>query len=339
MKAVQLYGAGDIRLDEKEAPTAGAGEIVIAVDACGICGSDASFFRMGSFYGAGTPMPLGHEFVGRVVETGPGAADLKPGLRIVANPMMEGAGTLGCGSLEGGAFAERVKIKALPGSRAVFPIPDSLSDDIATLCEPIAVASHAVSNAAPGKNERVVVFGAGPIGLGAVVRLRHLGISDITVIDFSDLRLSIARDLGANRTFNPSQGKTSKFLREQCGTRQSEGGSGVDVDVFIDAAGAGVALQEMIKLAPYRGRIVVVAMHTKPVEIDLAQVMSKELSIRGSIGYPEEFASVVDMVVEWNEKLRPMITHQYPLEAFHEAFAMSMKAAEAAKVVVRINKT
>lgn len=333
MKSVHIYGAGDLRIDDKAIPAIGDHDVLVQVSACGICGSDASFVKTGSFYGADTPMPLGHEFVGVIHSKGQAVDQLNIGDRVVVNPML-GDSTIGCGGQEQGAFSEYVRVPVRRDTPNVFVVPDTVPDDIAALCEPIAVATHAVQAARIQPGERAVIFGAGPIGLGAVVRLKYLGINDISVIDFSDFRLAIARQLGALRTHNPGQGKTSTFLREQLGTRQSEGGNGIDADVFIEAAGAAPALQDIIKLAPYRARIVIVAMHAQPVPLDVAAIMGKELTLCGSIGYPDEFGDVVAMVARLNRALEPMITHRFPLSQFHTAFATALQAGSAAKVIV-----
>lgn len=333
MKAVHIYGPGDLRIDEKNQPVPGDNDVLLKVNACGICGSDASFVKMGSFYGAETPMPLGHEFIGTIHSKGSAVNQFEIGNRVVVNPMM-GESTIGCGGQDQGAFSEFVRVPVNSDNQNIFVLSDTVADDIAALCEPIAVATHAVNSSEIKPDERAVIFGAGPIGLGAVARLSYLGVKDISVIDFSDLRLNIAKQLGATRTHNPQHGKTSSFLREQLGTRKSEGGSGINADVFIDAAGAAAALQDIVKLAPYRGRIVIVAMHAKPVEMDVSAIMGKELRISGSIGYPKEFGEVVEMVTMLNEKLAPMITHRYPLSEFHAAFDMSVNAQVAAKVIV-----
>lgn len=333
MKAAQLYGAGTLRVDDKPAPAIGPHDVLLQVAACGICGSDQSFLTLGSFFGPDTPMPLGHEFSGTVVATGNDVTGVAIGQRVVANPMTE-AVTIGCGSPDNGAFAEFVRVPCLPARPALHPIPDLLSADIAALCEPIAVGSHAVTVSGIQRGEKLVIYGAGPVGLGALVRAHYLGIDDITVVDFSDLRLGIARQLGASRTHNPATGKTGRFLREQLGVRSSPIGSGIAADAFIEATGAAPAIQEIIKLAGPGTRIAVAGMHKGAVAMDLTMVMAKELQLLGSIGYPHEFADVVSMVCQLNETLRPMISHHFPLAAIEEAFATSMDPHRAVKVII-----
>ncbi len=332
MQAVKLYGAGDMRLEDIEPPVPGNDDIVLKISACGICGSDAMFNNMGSIWGPDTPMPLGHEFSGVIDSCGANIKNFKPGDRVVVDPMINDT-LIGCGSLETGAFSDYTLIKNADSAGLVFTIPDNLSTTEAAFTEPLAVALHAVNTSDAQPGQKVVVYGAGPIGLGAVISLKSKGIEDILVIDLSDYRLELARQMGAKATHNPVSGKTKDFLSENCGAYTGLGG-GIDIDVFIDAAGVAPAFDEMMLLARHGSIITVVAMHKNPLPVSLDNVVAKQLQIRGSIGYPNEFGDALNILARDDVDVSALITHQYPLADFHQAFEQSLDANTSGKVMI-----
>jgi threonine dehydrogenase-like Zn-dependent dehydrogenase len=333
MHAVRIYGPGDIRLEETDIPQPGSDDMLLKIGACGICGSDAMFNAMGSIWGPDTPMPLGHEFSGTVESCGKNVTAVKTGDRVVVDPMLNDI-LIGCGSLEGGAFADYLLVKDAGQDNLVFRIPEQLSMTEAAFTEPLAVALHAVNVSEPTPDSKVVVYGAGPIGLGAVISLKAKGIKDIAVIDLSDYRLQLASDLGASATHNPATGKTKDFLSSAFGSYEGLGGKAPDADIYIDAVGVGPVFDEIMHIARYGACITVVAMHKKPVEISLDMLVAKSLQLKGSIGYPTEFGEALQILARDDVDISKVITHQFPLKDFHNAFEQSLNANESGKVMV-----
>jgi (R,R)-butanediol dehydrogenase / meso-butanediol dehydrogenase / diacetyl reductase len=194
---------------------------------------------------------------------------------------------------------------------------------------------HGVNRAQVEAQHKVVVFGAGAIGLGAVVGLRRRGVSDIVAVDISPQRLDLARQLGARATINPREQDLRAELGREHGTSSLFGWPVVNTDVFIDAAGAAEPLQQAVGMARTGARFVIVALHKHPVPLDLVQVMAKELVITGSIAYPkDEFAEVLAMLSSGAVDVRPMISHHLSFEEFPKAFATAQDTARALKVMV-----
>src|SRR5690606_37175280 len=294
MKQVRLHGVDDLRFDERPAPVPGPSDVVVRVAACGICGSDLGYAAQGGLApGRNEPLALGHEFSGVIAATGAEVRDLAPGMRVVVNPDFN---MIGSGAPEGG-FAPLVLVRNARRGAAIHVIPESLPTDIAALAEPLAVALHGVTRAEVGPGSKVVVLGAGPIGLGAVVALRYRGVTNIVSVDLSPRRLTAARRLGASHTVNPREQDLYEALAAIHGGGQRYRWPVVRTDAFIDAAGSAPALEQAVTLARLGARLVIVALYKKPAPIDLLQVMAKELVITGSIAYPaDEFAEVVAML-------------------------------------------
>lgn len=332
MRQVRLHGVDDLRFDEMPAPVAGPRDVLVKVAACGICGSDIGYAAQGGLAAATTgPLALGHEFSGTIAAVGAEVRDLAPGMRVVVNPDFN---MIGSGAPEGG-FAPLVLVRNARRGEAIHVIPDALPADLAALAEPLSVALHGVNRAEVGPGSKVVVLGAGAIGLGAVVGLRRRGVTDIVSVDLSPQRLELARRLGASHTINPKEQDLREALTAAHGGGDRYGWPIVHSDAFIDAAGAAPALQQAVALAPVGARLVIVALYKQPVPIDLVQVMAKELVITGSIAYPtDEFTEVVGMLSAGEVDVSPMISHRFAFDDFPAAFATARDTARALKVMV-----
>ncbi|MDP9141512.1 MAG: alcohol dehydrogenase catalytic domain-containing protein, partial [Pseudomonadota bacterium] len=160
-----MHGVDDIRLDAIDTPRPGAADVVVQVKACGICGSDLSYIRIGGIHRKPDGVtPLGHEAAGQVIAVGDAVKGVSVGQRVVINPMMTQS-YIGSGGPEG-AFTETLLVRDARIGDSLLPIPDSLPYEIAALTEPLAVALHGVNRAQVKPGDKVVVFGCGPIGLG-----------------------------------------------------------------------------------------------------------------------------------------------------------------------------
>lgn len=334
MKVAVLHGPGDLRLDDAQRPSVGAGDALIKVSTAGICGIDLHFRAMGTRFGR--PMPLGHEFAGEIVEVGTAVQAFKTGDRVAYNSYNSPA-DVGRGG-ECGGFSAYVVLRDVEGhTQSLCPVPPDLSLEYAALVEPISVGMHAVNRAAPQPGESVAVFGLGPIGLGVVMSLRWLGIEDIIGFDLSPLRRDRAKALGANYVFDPRDKAPSEVLAELRGTASLFGATYPRTDVFIEASGAAGLIAEVASFCNKGSRIVTLAMQRKPVTLDGTKLMSKEISIIGASGYPTEFPDVMRRLAEGVVDPEIVISHRYPFGDFLEAFETATHADSAAKVLLRFD--
>jgi threonine dehydrogenase-like Zn-dependent dehydrogenase len=336
MLQVTVHGPDDVRLEEVDPPRAGATDILLRTGACGICGSDISYIEQGGMpVGTAGPMRLGHEFAGTVEVVGDGVVGLRPGDKVVVDPMA--ADNIGNGGPEG-ALTPLLLVRNAQLGRNVHRIPVDMPFERAALVEPLSVAMHAVNIGAPVAGEKAVVFGAGCIGLGAVVALRHRGIEDIAVVDLSEERLDRARRLGAASCVNPARENPLERLTAAHGGGDVYGIPVVASTLFIDAAGATAAFEEIVRIAPYGARVVVVGLHKRPAALDLQFVLMKELSIKGSIGYPDEFPQVIDMLSDPALDVSPVVSHRFPIARFMDALAVARDPQRSAKVMVHFSE-
>lgn len=334
MPQVRLHGVNDVRVDEVAVPTAGPRDAIVRIDACGICGSDLGYVAKGGLQGpTAQPFPLGHETSGVLVAVGADVADLRVGMRVVVNP---DDNMIGNGGSEG-AFAPYLLVRNARRDFNLYEIPAHIPPAIAALTEPLAVALHGVNRADVRPGHKVVVFGAGSIGLGAVIGLRQRGVTDIVAVDVMDSRLELARRFGATATVNPTRDDLGAIVGREHGTSQMFGWPMVNTDVFIDAAGAAAPLQQALAICRSGARFVIVAVHKHPVPLDLVMVMAKELVITGSIAYPrDEFAEVIAMLGAGRVDVSPLISHRFPLDEFPQAFETARDASRALKVMVEM---
>ena len=334
MQQVRLHGANDVRVDEVAVPSAGPRDVIVRIDACGICGSDIGYVAKGGLMGpTAEPFPLGHEMAGTLSTVGAEVQDLRVGMRVVVNP---DDNLIGSGGSEG-AFAPYLLVRNARRDFNIFEIPAHVPPAIAALTEPLAVALHGVNRAEVQPHHKVVVFGAGSIGLGAVIGLRQRGVTDIIAVDMVDSRLELARRFGAKTTINPGREDMGAIIAREHGTSQMFGWPMVNTDAFIDAAGAAAPLQQAVTMCRSGTRFVIVALHKQPVPLDLVMVMAKELVITGSIAYPrDEFSEVIGMLSAGKVDVSPMISHRFPLGEFPAAFETAKDASRALKVMVEM---
>lgn len=332
MKTAMLHGPGDLRFEDVARPTAGAGDVVVKVAAAGICGTDLHFRHMGTRFGR--PMALGHEFAGEIVEAGPAVTRFRRGDRVAYNSYNSPA-DIGRGG-ESGGFSPYVVLRDIDSQpQALCRVPDGVSLELAALVEPISVAAHAVNRADPRPGESVAIFGVGPIGLGVVIALRWRGIEDIVAFDLAKFRRDRAAALGARAAFDPRETAPADALRALRGEGKPHFGRRFPrTDVFIEASGAPGLLPQIAEFCDKGARIVTLAVQREPVVLDGTRIMSKEISLIGSSGYPTEFPDVMDKLASGAVDPEAMISHRFPFRDFESAFATADDPQRAAKVIL-----
>lgn len=314
------------------------GEVKIRVKACGICGSDVHGY-LGVTGRRTAPMIMGHEFAGEIMELGEGVANWKPGDRVSVYPVDF------CGSCEmcrkgmvhlclnkrafgvldvDGAFAEYICVP----EKCCFAISDQVSYAAGSLFEPLAVAYRSVEHAGELAGKTVLIVGAGTIGLLALACVRMKGADRIFMSDLSDHRLRIAKEMGADEIINPKD--------EDLRTKILEETEGKGVDIAIEAVGASPTVGQAMQALKYGGRAIWIGNNKPMIELNMQEIVTRELSIQGSFLYGyDEFKRVAELVNEGKVYVDPLISAQISLEeapAYFEKLAFN--PGDLIKVVV-----
>jgi len=335
MPAVQVHGPGVAQVDRIAVPSPGPDDVLVAVEYCGICGSDLGYIGMGSMAGGDRPMPLGHELSGVVVETGNRVSATRSGDRVVVNPMANG-NTIGNGGPEG-AFAPLLLVRnAEKNESSLFKLPESLGMEEGALVEPLAVGMHVAKQGKAQAGDRAVIMGAGPIGLCTLLVLRHLGLENIVVVDLSAKRLAMAAQLGGT-VFCPDQDDPTSlptFLLKQHGAAELMGGPVPASELYVEATGVGSVFTQVVHQARSGARVVVAGLHKAPVAVDMVNLLMRELVVTGSMAYPDEFPDVIEMLAAGQVDASALVSHRFALAEFERALATAQDPDEAIKVLV-----
>ena len=336
MRQVRVHGPGDVRVDEIEPPRPGPRDAVVRVAACGICGTDLSFIRLGGSKGpGGAPLCLGHEIAGVVEWVGGEVSGTAVGERVVVHPGNDELGRIGTGAGEGGLTPALLVREAARGGR-LFRVPDGLPLDVAALAEPLAVGMRAVERAEVRRGDKVAVFGCGPIGLFALATLLDRGIEQAVAIDLNPRRRELARALGAQAVLDPAACDVWDELARLHGTAPFLYGPTPATDAFIEASGAAQVVTDVIARGRAGGRLSVVALHYAPIPTNYLLVMMKQFSIHGSMEYPRRFEDAIELLAR--RDLSRLITHRVPLARFDEALGVLQGAADCGKVLVTMEE-
>jgi len=333
MKAAVVTGSGTTDVIDVAQPEVGPRDVLVKIRACGICGSDALYIAIGGLPPHQGRMPLGHEPAGEIVAVGSGVADLAVGDHVVVDPMATPDDIIGNGGGRG-ALAEYLLIPGAVRGTHLEVIPDHIPFEVAALNEPMAVARRAVNRCHPKPTDKVLVFGAGPIGLGAVLALKSLGVQHVVVADVIASRLETALEIGADAVVNSAEENLTARLMELHGAGAAMFPGKVDTDIYLDAAGVPTVIETAVAMAKKGATIGVVAVHKQPVPVDFLSLMSNEITILGSIGYPDEIFDVTsDLVANWQKYAR-LVSHTIPFDQVSEALVTASTPGAADKIVV-----
>lgn len=230
---------------------------------------------------------------------------------------------------------EYLLIEDAVAGRSVAVIPDTLPFDVAALNEPMAVARHCVNRSGAGHADKVVVFGAGPIGLGAAIWLKLRGVAHVTVADVLPRRLETALAVGADSVIDSAREDVTMRLAELHGQgANSLGQPRPDTDIYIDAAGVAAVVNTALASAKWGAKLVTVAVHKKPEPIDLGAILRSEMTILGSQGYPSEIFEVTQEIAAHQERFARLISHRIPFSAVGDAYDLALTPGAAEIVVV-----
>ena len=341
MKAIVVHQAQDLRIEDREAGAPGPGEVAIAIRRGGICGSDLHYYRHGGF---GTvklkqPMVLGHEVAGEITATGSGVVSVKTGDIVAVNPSRPCGHCIYCGKGQQNQCLDMLfygSAMRMPHVQGAFQqslvalasqchkVDPSVSLEEAAFAEPFAVTLHAIVRAGSLAGKRLLVTGCGPIGTLAIVAARAHGAQEIVTTDVSDYTLGIARSVGADHTINVATDA------DALAPYRTNKGS---FDVMVEASGNETALRSGLDVLRPRGIVVQLGLGG---DVSIAQnlIVSKEIEIRGSFRFHEEFALAVDMINRRRVNLMPLLTGVLPLGDAEKAFQLASDRSQAMKVQI-----
>lgn len=340
-RVARLYGKQDLKVETQEFNQPGPGHVLLRMAAGGICGSDLHYYQDGGFGPIQVREPIisGHEASGYIEKLGEGVSGLTIGALVAVNPSQpcgkcqycNGGEPIHCldmrfmGSAmrlphEQGMFRDWLVVPATQ----CFAFPSDITPAEAACAEPLAVCLHAVAQAGDVTGKKVLVTGAGPIGLLTVAAAKHAGASEIIVTDLADAALSRAPAMGATQTIN--------VISNPQGLAPYQEGKGT-FDVVFDCSAAGPALRSAFAVSKPRGTIVQVGV-TGDMTIPLNALVGKEVIWRGSQRFDQEFAQAVQAISSRSIDVRPIISHHFPLENAVEAFEQAGDRSVACKVQI-----
>ncbi|GFG97405.1 zinc-dependent alcohol dehydrogenase [Mycobacterium timonense] len=333
MKASVVTGPGKAEVLDAERPTVGPNDVLVRMRACGICGSDAFYITIGGLPPRQGHTPLGHEPAGEIAEVGERVSGLAVGDHVVINPMAAPSGIIGNGG-PSGALADYLLIENAVRGTSLEVIPDHIPWEVAALNEPMAVARHGANRCRPKPSDKVVVFGAGPIGLGATLAFKSLGVSHVVVVDLLPGRLDKALQVGADAVINSADEDVVARLIELHGAGESMYPGKAGTNIYLDAAGVPAVVNTALAAAQRGATVGIVGVHKEPVPVDLINVMSNEITLLGSMGYPDEIFEVTeDLVANW-EKYALIVSHTIGFGDVGAALELAQTPGAADKVVV-----
>ena len=353
MTVVRAYGPRDYRVEEIPVPEPGPGEVLVAVDACGICASDMKCWLGGElFWGSDgksgycePPAVAGHEFAGHVVALGDGAAqrhDVEVGDRVIAEQIIP------CGECRfcrGGHYwmcqihpifgfknfliGGMAKYSLYPEKSIVHRVPESLSPGEAAYVEPAACAWHAVDRGDIQEGDAVVIAGVGNIGLCMlqIAKLSNPGL--LIALDARDYRLETAQQLGADVCINVAEEDAISTVKALT--------NGYGCDVYIEATGNPAAVPQGLQMIRKLGTFVEFSVFNEPVTVNWTIIGdTKELTIHGSHLGPYCYPKTIAAIADGRLNVKPLIADAYPLTSFHEAMEAALSGGVLKNMLVPV---
>jgi len=316
MKASFLKKQGEVVVETVALPSLDADQVLVQVAAVGVCGSDVHYYQHGRIgpYVVDHPLILGHELSGRITAVGSAVDVARIGARVAVEPQRPcrvcaqcKAGRYNlCPDIEffatppiDGAFCEYVAIQ----SDFAHNIPDGISDEAAALIEPLSVGIWACKRAQVGVGSRVLIAGAGPIGVIAAQTARAFGASTVYITDVSDDRRAFALEHGADVALDPRHDTVE----------------GLEVDAFIDASGVAAAVQSGIRAVRPGGHVILVGMGSDTVELPVSWIQNREIWLSGVFRYANTWPLGIELVESGKVDLDILVTGRYALHEAEEA--------------------
>jgi len=336
MKVSLWYNNKDIRIQDAPVPEPGAGEVLLKVKACGICGSDlVEWYRLPR-----APLVQGHELGARVEKVGRGVGRFKPGDMVMAAPKVP---CLACSYCKaghypqcaevkerlGGGFAQYVLVPRSIVENGLYPLPAGISYEQATFIEPLACVVRAARIGGVSEKKTVLVLGSGVSGL-LHVRLAKLRNCLVAVTDVNPLKLELAAKAGARILIPAAEDVPARLIAE----------TGRKADVVLLCTGAPAAVEQAWRSVDKGGSIVFFAAPApgQPVVIPINDFWMKEIRVLTSYYCgPPDIREAIGLLASGKIEVDSLVTHRLPLERIAEGFALMLEGKEAVKVIIEPN--
>lgn len=341
MKAVVCYGQNNLKMADLPIPDIADDEVLIRMTACGLCGTDIQKIRGDSVV---NPTVLGHEVVGEIVKKGQQITHFNLGDRVITaihvpcftcHYCRKGHYTI-CeqfrkNNIDPGGFAEFIRIPALHVKHLTYKVSENVSDEEATLIEPIACCLHGLKQANIKPLDKVLVMGAGTIGILHAQLAKVQGADTVIISDISEFKLQTALAVGCDHIINVAE---KDIVSEINRLTNNQG-----VDVVIIAAGVASLLADAMNVVRRAGRIVVFSGFDKDkmVSIDASRFFKDEITIVGTYSVtPYELPEALDLLEKKKLHTKEMITHVFPLDKLSEAIELSINPTQQVlKVIIK----
>lgn len=331
MRASVLREAGDLIVEDRPVPSPAADEVLIKVAAVGVCGSDTHYYREGRIgdFVVESPLVLGHEVSGQIVAVGADVAADRVGERVAVEPQRP---CRVCEQCKAGRYnlCHDMRFYATPPidgalcgyvtipADFAYPVPDTVSDEAAALMEPLSVAIWTCRKAQIVPGSRVLIAGAGPIGIITAQAARAFGASEIIVTDPVAGRREMALRFGASAALDPSAGGTDDL----------------GVDAFIDASGAQPAIAAGIAAVRPAGHVVLVGLGAPEMTLPVMLIQTRELHVTGIFRYTDTWPTAIDLVARGVVDLDGLVTARFGLDEVQQALEADREPGALKAVVV-----
>ncbi len=328
MKAWFLTGPRALELRDIPEPQPGEGEALVRVRAVGICGSDAECYA-GKHPLPNYPRLPGHEFAGEIASVGPGWSGPAVGTRVAVDPALSCGECYACrsgrhnccvnvsiaGVHRPGAMAEY----ALCRSSQLHPVPDDMSFETAAAVETLSIGAQAVRRGDTKRGDRVVILGAGPVGLCTLIMARKAGASAL-VAERLAWRRDLATELGAEMVADPEADSVAEAARDFT--------DGYGAHVVVDATGETDGAETALAIVGAAGRVVIMTIVDEPMHVRPWQLVRQELTVLGSRLSLADFGELVAMASSGEAPLERLVTHRYPFAEAGHAFEAACRRPE-----------
>jgi len=343
--AAVLHTIDDIRLDACPVPDPAPDQVLLRMDSVGICGSDVHYWTHGAIgdFIVKAPMVLGHEAAGVVTKLGAQVKNLQVGDRVAIEP---GVPCRRCGYCKEGVYnlCPDMQFCATPpvhgnlsryyvhAADFCYKLPDHMSLEEGALMEPLAVGVHACTRAGVCLGKKVLICGAGPIGLVNLLTAKAMGASEVIITDVMENRLEVAKSLGADHVYKVGIGANAEDMAAD--VRRMLGGDGSHVT--IECSGVEASIRFGIFSTRSGGCLVLVGLGKPEVTLPIVNAATREVDIRGIFRYSNCYSKAIDMVATGKVDVKPLITHRFKLEETVKAFETAKTGSGGAiKVMIK----
>lgn len=317
-----MTAPGEISFRQIKVPEPGPDQVLVKIKRIGVCGSDIHVYH-GTHPYTKYPVTQGHEVSGVIVKTGQYANKYKAGQRVVIEPQVYCGHCYPC--LHGKYnLCEELKVMGFQttGTASDYfavdeskctPLPDNLTYDEGAMIEPLAVTVHAAKRFPDVKGASCVVLGCGPIGILLIQSLKARGAARVMATDISDLRLNLAKELGADFVVNTKENDFGEALVANFGPDKA--------DVMYDCAGNDITMNQAIQNARKGSTIILVAVFGKMANVDLAKLNDSELDLNTTMMYRhEDYVDALKWVSEGKINLKPLISNHFAFKDYLDAY-------------------